>query len=216
MYLTHPAPLLASSPAFSPPRYAIWVNSLWFLSLATSLTCGLLATSVQYWTHSYLMWTQTPFGSPKRRARIHEFLFRGMSELGFSNASTMALALIYLSLSLFFAGLLIYLFNINYTVFCAVVWLIAASAAGFLLVTLMPLYRLDSPYDSPFSPLVCRAFAGLLYVIFHILNSFIRIREPASDHFRTLTNHYRLCFIRGFRSKSVGLQRSVAGLSIGR
>jgi Family of unknown function (DUF6535) len=192
--------LLASPPVFSPPRYAIWVNSLWFLSLATSLTCGLLATSVQYWTHSYLVWTQTPLNTPQERARIREFLYRGMLELGFFNVSNMVLALIYLSLSLFFAGLLIFLFNINYTVFCAVVWLIAASAAGFLLVTLMPLYRLDSVYKSPFSRPVCRASAGLLYVIFHTLDSFIRVRDPASERFRTLSNHYRDFCIKGFTS----------------
>jgi len=36
-------------PPFSPPKYAIWVNSLWFLSLAISLTCALLATLLQQW-----------------------------------------------------------------------------------------------------------------------------------------------------------------------
>ena len=37
----------AKPPPFSPPKYAIWVNTLWFLSLATSLMCGLLAVMLQ-------------------------------------------------------------------------------------------------------------------------------------------------------------------------
>ncbi len=44
---------------FSPPMYAIWVNILWFLSLAISLTCSLLATLLQQWAHQYIKITQT-------------------------------------------------------------------------------------------------------------------------------------------------------------
>ncbi|KAH9959540.1 hypothetical protein BGW80DRAFT_1183447, partial [Lactifluus volemus] len=43
----------ATLPPFSPPRYAIWVNSLWFLSLVISLTGALLATLLQQWARRY-------------------------------------------------------------------------------------------------------------------------------------------------------------------
>ncbi|KAH9971313.1 hypothetical protein BGW80DRAFT_1143582, partial [Lactifluus volemus] len=43
----------ATLPPFSPPRYAIWVNSLWFLSLVISLTSALLATLLQQWARRY-------------------------------------------------------------------------------------------------------------------------------------------------------------------
>ncbi|KAF8260512.1 hypothetical protein EI94DRAFT_1515963, partial [Lactarius quietus] len=46
----HPNISTASSPPpFSPPNYAVWVNSLWFLSLVISITCALLATLLQQW-----------------------------------------------------------------------------------------------------------------------------------------------------------------------
>jgi len=38
---------------FSPSRSALWVNSLWFLSLALSLSCILLASSLQRWALRY-------------------------------------------------------------------------------------------------------------------------------------------------------------------
>ncbi|KAI0246556.1 hypothetical protein BJV78DRAFT_1096599, partial [Lactifluus subvellereus] len=44
---------IPSTSNFSPPRHAVWVNSLWFLSLAISLTCGVLATLVQQWARRY-------------------------------------------------------------------------------------------------------------------------------------------------------------------
>ena len=39
---------------FSPPTSAIWVNSLWILSLVISLTCALLATLLQQWARRYM------------------------------------------------------------------------------------------------------------------------------------------------------------------
>ncbi|KAI0247168.1 hypothetical protein BJV78DRAFT_1364357 [Lactifluus subvellereus] len=44
----------AEPPPFSPPKYVIWVNSLWFLSLAISLTCAMGATMLQQWVRRYL------------------------------------------------------------------------------------------------------------------------------------------------------------------
>ncbi|KAI9434478.1 hypothetical protein H4582DRAFT_2080835 [Lactarius indigo] len=43
------ASLPTSPPPFSPPNYAIWVNSLWFMSLVISLTCALLVMLLQQW-----------------------------------------------------------------------------------------------------------------------------------------------------------------------
>ncbi|KAH9989149.1 hypothetical protein BJV77DRAFT_1172685, partial [Russula vinacea] len=48
-----PSPVTQPSP-FSPPTYAIWVNSLWFLSFVISLTCALLATSLHQWSRRYI------------------------------------------------------------------------------------------------------------------------------------------------------------------
>ncbi|KAI9431651.1 hypothetical protein H4582DRAFT_2062513 [Lactarius indigo] len=52
-------PTPSNPPTFSPPTYAVWVNALWFLSLAISLTCGLLATLLQQWACRYIKITQT-------------------------------------------------------------------------------------------------------------------------------------------------------------
>ena len=39
---------------YTPPSMSVLVNGLWFLSLAMSLTCALLATLVQRWARRYL------------------------------------------------------------------------------------------------------------------------------------------------------------------
>lgn len=143
-------PALANPPPFSPPSYAVWVNSLWFLSLAISLSCGLLATLLQQWARRYIKITQTRY-SPHKRARIRAFFAEGVEKLHLPWAVEALPTLLHLSLFIFFAGLLIFLFNVHYTVFTAVVWWIGFCTAIYGCVTLMPIFRHDSPYYAPLS-----------------------------------------------------------------
>ncbi|KAH9968268.1 hypothetical protein BC827DRAFT_1113751, partial [Russula dissimulans] len=73
-------------PPFSPPRYAVWVNSLWFLSLVISLTGALLATSLHQWARRYIRITQPARSSPEKRARMRAFFADGVDKLHVSQA----------------------------------------------------------------------------------------------------------------------------------
>ena len=86
---------------FSPPKYALWVNSLWFLSLVISLTCALLATLLQQWARHYIEITQ-PRYSPDKRARIRAFFSEGVERLHLPWAVEALPGLLHLSLFLFF------------------------------------------------------------------------------------------------------------------
>ncbi|KAI0297591.1 hypothetical protein B0F90DRAFT_1938659 [Multifurca ochricompacta] len=143
-------PTLTRPPAFSPPKYAIWVNSLWFLSLVISLTCALLATLLQQWARRYLKATRTRY-SPHKRARIRAFFAEGVEKLHLPWAVEALPALLHVSLFLFFAGLLVFLFNINHSIFNAVVWWVGLCGTVYGCITLMPIFRPDSPYYSPLS-----------------------------------------------------------------
>jgi len=65
---------------FSPPTSAVWVNSLWVLSLLISLTCALLATLLQQWARRYTKITRTRY-SPHKRSRIRAFFAEGVEKL---------------------------------------------------------------------------------------------------------------------------------------
>jgi Family of unknown function (DUF6535) len=71
-------------PPFSSPNYVIWVNSLWFLCLAISLTYVMLATLVQQWARRYLRITRRPRHSPHDGFRIRAFFSHGVDDLGVS------------------------------------------------------------------------------------------------------------------------------------
>ncbi|KAH9971352.1 hypothetical protein BGW80DRAFT_1513149 [Lactifluus volemus] len=123
----------ATPPPFSPPRYAIWVNSLWFLSLVISLTSALLATLLQQWARRYLTITQPPRLSPHKRARIRSFFADGVEKFHLPLAVETLPALLHVSLFLFFSGLLVFLFNINHTTFSIPLLCPLTSSAWFLL-----------------------------------------------------------------------------------
>ena len=105
-----PSPV-SQPPPFSPPRSAIWVNSLWFLSFVISLTCALLATSLHQWSNRYLMVTQPAWSSPDNRARIRAFYAEGTEQMHVPWVVEALPMLLHLSVFLFFGGLVIFFFQ---------------------------------------------------------------------------------------------------------
>jgi Family of unknown function (DUF6535) len=176
----------ANPPPFSPSNYIVWVNSLWFLSLTISLTCAMLVSMLQQWARRYLWITQRARWNPHDEARMRAFFAHGVEKFRFSSVAEAIPSLIHISLFLFFAGLLIYLFNINHTAFLAVVWWIGVSTVAYLVITILPLLQVDSPYYSPLSSLVFRVCGGLLYLAFF------------SKRLRNLAPKYSIGFSRGF------------------
>jgi Family of unknown function (DUF6535) len=116
---------------------------------------------------------------------MRAFFAHGVERFRFSSVAEAIPSLIHISLFLFFAGLLIYLFNINHTAFRAVVWWIGVSTVAYLVITILPILQVDSPYYSPLSSLVFRVCAGLSYLAFF------------SKRLRDLAPKYSIGFSRG-------------------
>ena len=161
----------AKPPPFSPPRYAIWVNSLWFLSLVIGLTCALLATSLQQWARRYIELTQPAQSrcGPEKRARMHSFFSHGADEMHILWVVEQLPMLLHLSLFLFFGGLGIFLFNTDHAVFSSVIWWIGLFSIVYGLITVMPIIRHNSPYYAPLSRATWFLYAGMNYVLFKAL-----------------------------------------------
>jgi Family of unknown function (DUF6535) len=171
---------------FSPPNYAVWVNSLWFLSLVISLTCALLATLLQQWTRRYMKITQKRY-SLHRRARIRALFAEGIDKLQLPWAVEALPALLHLSLFLFFAGLSVFLLNLNHAVFTVAMSWVGACTGIYVCVTFMPMFRHDSPYYAPLSSLVWYLYTGTLSAVFGILKT-ITHRLYDSQHINLSTD----------------------------
>ncbi|KAH9983041.1 hypothetical protein BJV74DRAFT_777880, partial [Russula compacta] len=143
-------PSSLSDPAapFAAPTWAVWVNLLWFLSLVISLTCALLATLLQQWARRYQRVAYPPY-SPYKRARIRAFYSEGVEKLHMQYTVDALPILLHISLFLFFAGLAVFLFSVNLTIFKAVVVWIGLCVIGYAILTLLPIVYKDSPYAAP-------------------------------------------------------------------
>lgn len=200
-HVSIPSTLASPFVPFSPPRYAIWVNSLWFLSLVISLTCALLATLLKQWVRRYVKYTQPRYG-PYKRARIRSFFSEGVDKLHLPWAVDTLPALLHISVFLFLGGLLVYLFNISLTVFTAVVWWTGFCTAVYACITLLPIFRHDSPYYSPLSSTVWTLVNGTLFVVFKFLRWLASSRffsQATWDRFHRTMGRCRKSFLYGMK-----------------
>jgi Family of unknown function (DUF6535) len=161
-----PIPLtLSKNPAqsFSPPVWAIWVNGLWFLSLAISLSCALLATFVQQWVPRYLR-VAYPRSSLLKRARIRAFYAEGIERFHFPRTVEIIPTLLHISFSLFFAGLSVFLFNVNLTIFKVVTAWVGLCVILYAYVIIWPIVYKNSPFCGPLSGLASFCLTNIQHV----------------------------------------------------
>ena len=151
---------LAQLTPFSAPKYVVWVNLLWSLSLSISLTCAMFATRQQRWAYQYRRLTQLPRPTLHDQVRTREYYASSADVVQLSKEVERLWILMQISLSLFFSGLLVYLFSINHTVFFVVVSWVAVSAVRYLFITFVPIFRLRGPRDSWVS-LIIGLFGGI-------------------------------------------------------
>ena len=193
--------LPTSPPPFTPPNYAIWVNALWFLSLVISITCALLATLLQQWARRYLKVTQ-PRYNPHKRARIRAFFAEGVDKFLLPWAVEALPTMLHLSLFLFFAGLAVFLWHVNLTIFKLVLSWIGLCTALYGCITFIPVFCHDSPYHTPLSLPVWHFTTGVPFLIFRALEE-LAILDCFSyktyHRFRRLAGVYRKLLLQGMQ-----------------
>ncbi|KAJ7466626.1 hypothetical protein B0H11DRAFT_2307281 [Mycena galericulata] len=104
--------VIQAAASFTPTSESLWCNALWFISLALSLTCALLATLVEQWAREFLHKTEMR-PSPVRRVRIFSFLYFGLKRFRMHTIVDAIPFLLHASLLLFFAGLVAFLLPVN-------------------------------------------------------------------------------------------------------
>jgi hypothetical protein len=159
-----------------------------------SLSCALWATSLHQWARRYIRLTQPARCSPEKRARMHAIFADGVDKMHIPWAVEGLPTLLHLSLFLFFAGLVIFLFNVDREVFLFVVWWIGLFTLAYGLITLLPLIRHNSPYYAPLSLPVWFLYASILYLTFKVLaiiTSGSYGRYEALRRYHNLRNRYR-------------------------
>ena len=152
----------------------------------------MLATFIQRWARRYIRITQSSRYSPHKRARLRAFFSSGVERWHVSWAVEALPTLLHLSLFLFFVGLVIYLFSTNHIVFGFVVWWVALSMMAYLCITLLPIFRPNSPYYAPLSSILWSLYACISCAIFEVLSpAFTRLGFDDMHHFRRSRNYHK-------------------------
>lgn len=138
--------------SFQPTASAVRVNALWFTSLGMSMACALLATLMQQWTRRYVQVADTHHNASKR-ALIRAFFADGVERFGFAAAVEVLPALLHLSILLFYIGLIDFFLNINHTIAYILLALGSYAALAYSLLTIIPLFYPNSPYQTPLTSL---------------------------------------------------------------
>ena len=171
---------------FTPSRYAIHVNILWFFSLCLSLACGVGATLVQQWLRRYIRLTQYP-DAPTRRVRVRMFLFEGMKSFHVSRVVENISVMLHAAIFLFFAGLVEFLFAINDEVAEVVVVVVSTLAAVYFILTLLPAIYRHCPFQTPLTTVLWYMGHGLAIPFLYLFacSSHIRTKiEELQKHVR--------------------------------
>ena len=159
---------------FTPPRRAIHVNILWFLSVCLSLACGLAASLVQQWLRRYIRLTQHP-DVPRRRARVRIFLFEGIQAFHVGRVVENISVMLHAAIFLFFTGLVDFLFAINHEVAKVIVVVVATLAVVYFILTLLPAIFRHCPFQTPLTSVLWYMGHGLAILFLYLFSCSSRI-----------------------------------------
>ncbi|KAF8915536.1 hypothetical protein CPB85DRAFT_1164083, partial [Mucidula mucida] len=124
----------------------VWVNALWFTSLALSLTTALIAVLTKQWIHQYM---SVPSGTPRDRSRIRQFRYNCLKHWRVPVIVGLLPVLMHLALRIFFSGLVIYLRSLNYAMSYVVTTIAVMAFIVYFGTNLIPWFRPECPYKTP-------------------------------------------------------------------
>ncbi|KAI9447587.1 hypothetical protein H4582DRAFT_1894842 [Lactarius indigo] len=174
---------------FKPTASAVRVNVLWFTSLILVLICALLATTMQHWSRWYRQLAQHR-GPVHRRGLIRAFMFEGILKFGMSRAFATMLTLMHVSVFLFFAGLVEFLFPIYTPVAYATLSCITVFALAYANLTVLPNIYPNCPYSTPLSGFTWRISQFSMLVFLWIALKSEGLFRRLLSNLRSLANQH--------------------------
>ncbi|PVF96631.1 hypothetical protein CPB86DRAFT_798697 [Serendipita vermifera] len=164
-----------SPTSFSPLPFAVSVNCLFFASLSASIVAALASVVALQWVAEYDAAVSRSGSSPEDRLKRRQFRYGGMKKWKMGDIIAALPVLLYFSLVLFFAGLTLWMWNINTTVGGVVLGCMVLGGVFYIVTTLMAIVFPSSPFRAP----VVRWIYVLFHLIFHLYAS--KVRESGNE-----------------------------------
>jgi hypothetical protein len=112
-----------------------------------------MATMFQQWARQYVRFTQLPRRGPRKRARIRALFAGSVDKLFIKTMGILLPCYLHLAILLFFLGLIIFLRNVNNTIFINITWFFGFCMTIYSFFTILPLFQPDSLLYTPVSAL---------------------------------------------------------------
>ncbi|KAF9465981.1 hypothetical protein BDZ94DRAFT_1117659, partial [Collybia nuda] len=173
--------ILPAEPTSASRFQMNWVNGLWFAALSCSLSTALISMLAKQWTQAYTPHTS---GSPRHRARQRQSRYMHLKSWGVMGVINALPLLLHVALLLFFAGLIVLLWNVDLALTIAT-WIIVASAYGFYFASIwLPLLYPECPYQHPLSDHLQKWLGPITVVTFNGMSSNNNSSESVRDSYK--------------------------------
>lgn len=133
---------------YSPSQADIWVNGLWFTSLALSLSAALMAGLIKQWIQHYV---SSVSGTPKHRTCVRQFRYAGIEKWRLHLIIELLPVLMNTALLLFFAGMVLFLHALKESMAWAIAAIASVAYLAYLCSSLLPLLYPDCPFNTSLS-----------------------------------------------------------------
>ncbi|KAG8753844.1 hypothetical protein FRC14_005690 [Serendipita sp. 396] len=168
-----------SPPKFRPSTRSILVNCFFFASLCLSIGTALAAVLAMQWVTDYSAVTGRAGSTPEERMKRRHFRYRARIDWKMGRIIGALPIALHLSVLLFFAGLLIWMWDVHHSVFGAVLVCGVLSALFYAVTTILAVFCPSCPYRTP--------LANWIYILLHIVmkllshSTWMRPNEPKLD-----------------------------------
>lgn len=156
-----PCPLTIFDGPFTPAQLDVRINTLWFLSLAVSLTASLLAIIVQQWLREYRLPGHVP---ARERVRLRQYRYDSLCTWGVPQIVSTLPILLQAALVLFLAGLCYLLASIDETVAKVFIAFVGVSMTAYFCFTVLPVAFRRCPYKNSIAHVLIQV-VKLVYVV---------------------------------------------------
>ncbi|KAK0463908.1 uncharacterized protein EV420DRAFT_1329359, partial [Desarmillaria tabescens] len=147
---------------------SVWVNGLWFTSLALSLTTALVSVLVKQWLHHYMA---LPSGTPRERSLLRQFRFAGLQKWRVLVIIGLLPVLMHTALAIFFVGLVIFLGPLRDSLAWVVGTITTIAYTAYLMAHILPLIFPQCPYRTSLCDLLHVLYS---YVVQYTMLTFRR------------------------------------------
>ncbi|KAL1942594.1 hypothetical protein VTO73DRAFT_6196 [Trametes versicolor] len=128
------------------PRWAVWLNALWFSGLILSLSSASVGIMVKQWLNEY---SSGVSGTSRPVARVRQYRLNNLRTWRVEDIIGAIPILLQLALALFLSGMLILLWTLHDTVAAIASTLVSLLAVFTVVTTLLPLVNPKCSYLTP-------------------------------------------------------------------